>query len=594
MATINGTKKSETLKGTKKADKIRGYGGNDKLYGEDGNDSLSGDAGNDRLYGRSGRDVLNGGPGNDFLRGDKHGDRYLFGTNFGFDTVEDDDDSSGANGGDVIHFAKDNFRDLRSVKVIKEGKDDLQIRTKNGTVNIKDFRTRKDRIELFQFKDSLALWDGKKLVRGSDFAITTLNKAAAGTKNASHRKNINKAISNIKNKRSFFDSRFKSTGVFSVSLVNGSLSFSNRDFDRDIDEYLKGPKNTDITIGGKLDFSTGKAEATIFGATFSAIGSFINNAKKKVRDFFRSTPLGRAIADTADKVSRAIAGFFGDFFGNNDDGDDDDDGVVDHRDPEGRPLPSPPRPWPVILDLDRDGSLDLVSDTEGGWTGPSDGFLAIDADGSGAIDQANEIAFVEWDEKARTDLEGLALAFDSNSDGVFDAQDERFTEFSVWQDANGDRVSQADELRSLEEAGITSIDLSGVPYDGEPAVIQEKAGNQVFGVTTVAYDDGSFGIAGDVALAVAEEADGDVLIGDGADDALGGYGYDVPDAEASGSSDAVERLGAEVAALTSKVDQLVSDMASFGAEPVGCCGCSHPMRQRQYFSDVYAANTQAA
>ena len=252
------------------------------------------------------------------------------------------------------------------------------------------------------------------------------------------------------------------------------------------------------------------------------------------------------------------------------------------------------RPFPIVLDLDRDGSLDLVSDSRGGWAGPSDGFLAIDADGSGAIDQANEIAFTEWDENARTDLEGLALAFDTNEDGTFDAQDERFAEFSVWQDANGDRVSQADELKSLADAGITSIDLSGVPYEGEPVAIQEKAGNQVFGVTTVAYDDGSFGIAGDVALA----AGGDALVGDGSDGALGEDGADVGDAgvvdDAAGSSDAVEQLGAEVAALTSKVDQLVSDMASFGAEPVGCCGCSHPMRQRQYFSDVYAANTQAA
>ena len=91
---------------------------------------------------------------------------------------------------------------------------------------------------------------------------------------------------------------------------------------------------------------------------------------------------------------------------------------------------------------------------------------------------------------------------------MVDGQDERFAQScKVFQDTNGDGVSGPGELMTLEEAGITSIDVSGVPYDGEPSVVQEKAGNQVFGVTTVGYDDGSFGIAGDVALAAGEDSD---------------------------------------------------------------------------------------
>ncbi len=43
---------------------------------------------------------------------------------------------------------------------------------------------------------------------------------------------------------------------------------------------------------------------------------------------------------------------------------------------------------------------------------------------------------------------------------LIDADDARYADLKVWQDANGDGISQSDELRSLTEAGITSISLS--------------------------------------------------------------------------------------------------------------------------------------
>ncbi len=280
--------------------------------------------------------------------------------------------------------------------------------------------------------------------------------------------------------------------------------------------------------------------------------------------------VGAKAAIDGAKVVGLIFGITERIFGDNNGGgsDRDQQSSTGNENTDTRGQTGQDRGFPILLDLDRDGSLDLVSDGQGGWAGPSDGFLAIDADGSGAIDQPNEIAFTEWDENARTDLEGLALAFDTNNDGKFNAQDERFAEFSVWQDGNGDRVSDPGELRSLEEAGISSIDLSGVPYEGEPVAIQEKAGNQVFGVTTVAYDDGTFGIAGDVALAAGEEVDGPGGVpGEDASDIADGDAGDAP----GGSSDAVDQLAAEVASLTSKVDQLVSKMAAFQAKPGGSC-----------------------
>ena len=50
-------------------------------------------------------------------------------------------------------------------------------------------------------------------------------------------------------------------------------------------------------------------------------------------------------------------------------------------------------------------------------------------------------------------------AFDSNGDGKLTATDTRWADFRVWQDKNGDGVSDVGELRTLAEAGIASFDL---------------------------------------------------------------------------------------------------------------------------------------
>jgi hypothetical protein len=110
----------------------------------------------------------------------------------------------------------------------------------------------------------------------------------------------------------------------------------------------------------------------------------------------------------------------------------------------------------VFFDRDGDGWRDRTS-----WIGASDAFLALDRNGDGMITGNDEISFVGDKAGARTDLEGLA-GFDDNGDGVLDAQDARFGAFRIWQDANQDGVSQAEELRSLADAGIRSLSLRGV------------------------------------------------------------------------------------------------------------------------------------
>ncbi|WP_231736733.1 Calx-beta domain-containing protein [Sphingobium sp. CCH11-B1] len=128
---------------------------------------------------------------------------------------------------------------------------------------------------------------------------------------------------------------------------------------------------------------------------------------------------------------------------------------------------------PIVLDLDGDGielvdyatsSISFDMDSDGaadrtGWVAADDGFLALDRNANGAIDDISEISFINDAANALTDLEGLR-AFDSNENGLLDAGDARFGEFLVWQDANQNGVSDTGELKSLTEAGIVQINLT--------------------------------------------------------------------------------------------------------------------------------------
>ena len=93
---LYGAAGNDTFYGNEGDDHLRGAGGDDILDGGEGNDSLSGGEGNDRLLGGDGNDslsgekgddILIGGSGNDILVGGNGSDTYVFGRDFGQDTV---------------------------------------------------------------------------------------------------------------------------------------------------------------------------------------------------------------------------------------------------------------------------------------------------------------------------------------------------------------------------------------------------------------------------------------------------------------------------------------------------------------------------
>ncbi len=83
-------------------------------------------------------------------------------------------------------------------------------------------------------------------------------------------------------------------------------------------------------------------------------------------------------------------------------------------------------------------------------------------------------------------------AEDSNRDGKLDAQDANWSKLQVWVDGDHDGVTDAGELKSLAELGITSFDLSAAKGS------DVNNGNFVGLVSKFTKDDGSTHTLADV------------------------------------------------------------------------------------------------
>lgn len=113
----------------------------------------------------------------------------------------------------------------------------------------------------------------------------------------------------------------------------------------------------------------------------------------------------------------------------------------------------------VVFDLDGNHSPEQIA-----WTlpGSDDGWLALDWNGNGAIDNGTELFGNFTPQETGPIGNGyLALAlYDDDGDGVVDANDPVFARLVVWQDRNHDGVSQPEELLTMTDVGIASLSLS--------------------------------------------------------------------------------------------------------------------------------------
>ncbi len=133
---------------------------------------------------------------------------------------------------------------------------------------------------------------------------------------------------------------------------------------------------------------------------------------------------------------------------------------------------------PLVLDLDRDG-LDLTTSRvefdlratgqmqKVTWAGKREGFLVLDNNNDGRITSGRELFGNHSLCGLDTCADGAAALaqHDANKDGRINSADAVFWNLRVWVDANGDGESQASELKTLADHGITSIGLKAKYMD---------------------------------------------------------------------------------------------------------------------------------
>jgi Ca2+-binding RTX toxin-like protein len=129
---------------------------------------------------------------------------------------------------------------------------------------------------------------------------------------------------------------------------------------------------------------------------------------------------------------------------------------------------------PLVIDLDGDGIetrelatsqvyFDVDQDLFGertGWLSGDDGFLTRDINRNGRIDDIAEM----FGGPGRSGF-GDLRALDSNHDGKITRADLLWAELKVWQDKNSDGVTDAGEVKTLDELGIVTLDLGATAID---------------------------------------------------------------------------------------------------------------------------------
>jgi VCBS repeat-containing protein len=138
----------------------------------------------------------------------------------------------------------------------------------------------------------------------------------------------------------------------------------------------------------------------------------------------------------------------------------------------------------AYFDYDGDGRREKT-----GWIEKDDGLLVVDINEDGIINDGSELfgAYTKFeDNSSAVDGYNALSQYDSNEDGIIDNADDKFEKLNVWKDSNQNGKSDVGEIYSLQELGISSLDLYNDFQDTfEPF---DENGNEVSYETTITKD----------------------------------------------------------------------------------------------------------
>lgn len=526
---IHASDYDDVIKTSAGDDLITGGGGHDSIFGEDGSDTLYGNDGCDKIYGGSEDDFITGGIGNDILVGEDGSDTYIFNSGDGKDKIYTSDSNDiiqiNGNHGDISHGSGSNLYDL----IIKYGTSD--------SITVKNF----------YLGGGLSMID--KLI-GKNGTIDKESLISAGLSLVGSGGGYMQGINGYENKFTTTSGSYKIVGgnlkdQFSLAASSGHTVLAGNGDDHislsggvnhinggDGNDYYALGAGTyyilDTQINGQLNLdkihvtkniNTSNIEVEKIGSDMVikigdgdsiTILNWYSSSGYKIEKFtydsgYASKSLTwqqleeMAKEKEAESPEHKIKEMFNEKFK--------DDFFANLKQLVDEEFDSPVRPRdPLVIDLNGDGvntvgtNLNVHFDHDGdgnkeqtGWISDSDGFVVLDKNGNGLIDNGTEMfgenTLIENGDNANDGYQALAH-FDANADGKIDANDSIFSELKIWNDRNYNGVSEADELLSLTDLGIKSISVIGTSNG-----LKDSSGNTIVKTGTVEFENGTVGIS---------------------------------------------------------------------------------------------------
>lgn len=399
-------------------DILDGGEGYDYLSGGDDNDILSGGGGDDHLLGEDGNDELNGGAGNDHLKGGSGNDTYLFSSGDGSDVIID---SEGEN---IVQFGPGiNRASLKVMRIVWDGEStSARVSPEGNSLWIE-----------YGGNDAILLKDGAAALsytyKLSDDTVLAHDDLLAMI--------VNNPVPADEGEVGEVDSGSP------VIVDPGPV------------KYVR-PEGGGSTYGGKI--------YDLFGPVYP-VSYYNDGLVERCIDIFVVDNQGYYIRGL--NIPPGYSGISWPLLSNV--------GSPGYRTMMARNFNQAGQMTfkqvdPLVLDLDGDGIETVPEEMSGAafdidndgfrekteWINGDDAFLAQDINQNGRIDNLTELF---GDDQFPNGYEKLK-SLDLNGDNLFDPGDEAYRDLLVWRDANENGVSEASELTSLSEAGITAIDLN--------------------------------------------------------------------------------------------------------------------------------------